>query len=109
MIWKDKLIIVPWILSVSAIVFSASIVAVNFSGDNSQFVINYSYVFKPLLSDVNSLYSVLGIISGLLIVNSGLTFYVYRRERFLSYVISIATLAISLIFLITILSVTSIN
>ena len=106
---KDKLIIIPWVLSIAVTVLDGSIVFINFAGDNSQFVVNYSYALKPLLGDADSLYSILGVLIGLLIINLALTFYIYSKQKFLSYVISIATLAISLIFFITILAVTSIN
>ncbi len=62
-----------------------------------------------LLGGIGTFYGVLGVVVAMFVINFFLAFVIYKRERFLSYILAFGTLFLSLLFLAVVFTITAIN
>ncbi len=109
-ILKDKYLRVIFGISFFVFLFTAVFVFSKFIGVSGPVILHFD-IFKGI-DAVGGKEEVFGIlIIGLImaVINFFLAEFIYRRERFMSYLISFATLILSILFLAVILVINSAN
>ncbi len=114
MIWppiaKDKLTIWPLAVGLALLLIGFGIAIYNFGGFHGLLIIHFdSFRGIDFLGDKSDVFKILGLGVIILAINAVLTHEFYWKERFLSYVLSFGTAIFSLLILMAVIAIISIN
>ena len=100
----------PFLIS-GVLILAALVWAVlNLYKINNLLIMRYdSYKGIDFLGDKSDVYSLIGILAVMIILNAWLVNRVYFRERFLAYLLSFSSLVLSVLILIGVFAIISIN
>ena len=100
----------PFLVSGWLILAALISAILNFYKTNNLLIMHYDgYKGIDFLGDKTDVFSLIGISAIIIIINAGLANRVYFRERFLAYSLSFSSLALSLLILIGVFAIISIN
>ncbi|MDO8442732.1 MAG: hypothetical protein Q7S81_00480 [bacterium] len=107
---NTKPLFYPFLVS-GGLILTALIVAVlNFYKINNLLIMHYDgYKGIDFLGDKGDVFSLIGISATMIILNAWLANRTYFRERFLAYLFSFSSLALSVLILIGVFAIISIN
>jgi len=107
---KDKYITGLFLISAILLVISFSIAYVNFADTSNLLVIHFdNFRGIDFLGDRSDVAAILGTAAAVFSINGFLTHVFYFRERFLSYALAVSTIFFSLLILIGINVIISVN
>ena len=107
---RDKFIIFPFVTSLAILIAGFLIAYSNLAEIQNLLIIHFdSFRGIDFLGDKNDVFGILGMGVVVLIINSFLANAFYWKERFLSYLLSFSTAVFSLLLLIAVLAIISIN
>lgn len=107
---NTKFLFYPFLASGGLILASLILAAVNFYKTSNLLIMHYDgYKGIDFLGDKNDVFSLIGIAAVMIILNVWLANRVYFKERFLSYLLSFSSLALSVLILIGVFAIISIN
>jgi len=107
---KDRVLAYSFGASFLALLLSWILAYVNFFKTGNLLIMHFdSYKGTDFLGDKSYLYNVLGAAAVILFLNFWLAGRVYFKERFLSYMLSVFSLILSLLILIAVFVIISIN
>ncbi|MEK7462980.1 MAG: hypothetical protein AAB621_01265 [Patescibacteria group bacterium] len=100
----------PFLISGGLILIALISAILNFYKINNLLIMHYDgYNGIDFLGDKSDVFSLIGILAVMIILNVWLANRVYFRERFLSYLLSFSSLALSVLILIGVFAIISIN
>lgn len=109
-ILKDKLIAIPFAMALVVLVVAFSYVYVNFADFQGLLIVHFdSYRGADFLGDPGDVFGILGVALAVLAINGFIADELYWRERFLSHVIAYGSAFFSLLILIAVLVIISVN
>ncbi len=107
---KDKLTIWPFVVGLAFLIIGFGVAIYNFSGFRGLLIIHFdSFRGIDFLGDKGDVFKILGLGIIVLVINAVLAHEFYWKERFLSYVLSFGTAIFSLLILMAIIAIISIN
>ncbi len=107
---KDKFITLPFLAAAILLLITAGIAFLNLWHYQGLLIIHFdSYRGADFFGQKSDVYSMLGIALVALVINGFLADEFYWRERFVSYIFSFGTLFLSLLILIGIIAIISVN
>lgn len=106
---RDRFILFPFIASVLLMLIAIFIGFTRFVDTGGKLVINYSSSGAPILGDLGEISSIISIAGAIILINLGLIYIIYHRERIFAYVLSLANVLISGLILATLMAISSFN
>lgn len=107
---KIKPLFYPFFISLLLLFVAVAFTFLNLYGTGNLLVMHYDgYKGIDFLGDKNDVFSILAIAIIFIVLNMWLAKRVYFRERFLAYLLSISSLILSLLILIGVFVIISIN
>jgi hypothetical protein len=107
---NTKLLSYPFLASGGLILASLILATVNFYKTSNLLIMHYDgYKGIDFLGDKGDVFSLIGISAVIAILNAWLANRVYFKERFLAYLLSFSSLALSILILIGVFAIISIN
>ncbi len=100
----------PFLISGGLILIALILAVLNLYKINNLLIMHYDgYKGIDFLGDKRDVYSLIGISTVMIILNAWLANRVYFRERFLSYLLSFSSFVLSVLILIGVFAIISIN
>lgn len=106
---KDKFILLPFVASIVLMLISIFIVAANFAYISGGLIVNYGTEGFPILGDLATLQTIIAIASGIILINLFLIYKIYSLERFFAHALSLTNLFISILTLLGLSGIVSLN
>lgn len=107
---NTKLLFYPFLISGGLILIALIAAVLNFYKISNLLIMHYDgYKGIDFLGEKNDVFSLIGISAVIIILNIWLANRVYFRERFLAYLFSFSSLVISLLILIGVFAIISVN
>ena len=107
---KDKFTAIPFALSAVFLVVAFSYAYVNFADFQNLLIVHFdSYRGADFLGDPSDVFGILGVALVILIINGFVADELYWRERFLAYVFACGSAFLSLLILMAVLAIISVN
>ena len=106
---RDKFIFTAFAISIILIVLSIFVGFTNFIGINGKLVMNYDILGNPILGDIDTIGSIIAILSAVIIMNFFLIYITYSRDKFFAYTLSFANVGISVLVLGALFGIGSFN
>ena len=107
---KDKMTALPFLVSAVLLVVAFCVAYIVFADTQGLLIVHFdAYRGIDFLGNTSHIFGILGIAAAALILNAFLADELYWRERFLAYVFAYMTALFSLLILIAIFAIVSIN
>jgi len=107
---NTKPLFYPFLMSGGIVLAAFFFAVLNFYKINNLLIMHYDrYKGIDFLGDKSDVFSLIGISAVMIILNAWLANGVYFKERFLSYLLSFSSLALSILILIGVFAIISIN
>jgi len=107
---KDKMTVIPFVVALILLVIAFSYAYVNFADFQGLLIVHFdSYRGADFLGEPKDVFGILGVALAVLIINGFIADELYWRERFLAYIIAYGSVFFSLLILIAVLVIISVN
>ncbi len=107
---KDKFIVFPFLTATFLLIAAFSFAYIRLADVQNLLIIHFdSFRGIDFLGSKSDIFGILAVNLAALAVNSWLAYALYYRERFISYLLSFSSAVISLLILIAVLAIISIN
>lgn len=109
--FRNKIIVTLFGLSVALLFVSALVGGIGLPGSQGPLILRFDKFAEEanLIGDFRTVFSLGLVVSFIILINLLLTWEIYNRERFLSYIIAAATLITSFLFLIAVSGIVAVN
>lgn len=107
---KDKFVVIPFVAAAFILLISFSIAYINFVDYRGLLIVHYDAFRGPdFFGNKSEIFGILAIGLAVILINGFLADELYWRERFLTYFLSFGTIVFSLLILMAIIGIISIN